>query len=149
MQEFILMSIKTKYANQIFEGTKLYEYRRKSIGTKNIGKKIFIYSSEEAKQIIGYIIIDNIIEGNLEYILDYTNNKDNLDIINYFNNASNCYALKIDKVYKFSNPITLESIKRINNNFVIPQYYRYLKEDEVIYKILKDLLDKDKIECIK
>ena len=130
-------------------GTKLYEYRRKSIGTKNIGKKIFIYSSEEAKQIIGYIMIDNIIEGNLEYVLDYTNNKDNQDIINYFNNASNCYALSIDKVYKFSNPITLESIKRINNNFVIPQYYRYLKEDEVIYKILKDLLDKDKIECIR
>ena len=43
MQEYILMSIKTKYANQIFEGSKLYEYRRKSIGSKNIGKIIFIY----------------------------------------------------------------------------------------------------------
>ena len=143
MQEYILMSIKTKYANQIFEGAKLYEYRRKSIGSKNIGKIIFIYSSEYARQIIGYITIDSIIAGNLDYVLDYTNNKDNLDIIKYFNNASRCYALKIDKIYKFNNPITLEEIKKLDNKFVIPQYYRYLKEAEVMYNILKDLLDKE------
>ena len=31
MEQLMLISIKTKYANQIFNGTKLYEYRRKSI----------------------------------------------------------------------------------------------------------------------
>ena len=28
------MSIKTKYANKIFEGTKIFEYRRKNIDDK-------------------------------------------------------------------------------------------------------------------
>ena len=39
MQENLLMSIKTKYANKIFDGTKIYEFRRKSIGEKNLNLK--------------------------------------------------------------------------------------------------------------
>ena len=80
MEQLILISIKTKYANQIFNGTKLYEYRRKSIGEKNCNKKIFVYSSEEEKAIVGYIIVDKILEGNIDYILEATNNKNNGDI---------------------------------------------------------------------
>ena len=75
MEQLILISIKTKYANQIFNGTKLYEYRRKSIGEKNCNKKIFVYSSEEEKAIVGYIVVDKILEGNINYILEETNNK--------------------------------------------------------------------------
>ena len=62
MEDFVLLSIKTKYTNQIFAGTKIYEYRRKSIGAKNCNKKIFIYSSEEERAIVGYIIVDEILE---------------------------------------------------------------------------------------
>ena len=75
MEQLMLISIKTKYANQIFNGTKIYEYRRKSIGEKNCNKKIFVYSSEEEKAIVGYIIVDKILEGNIDYILEATNNK--------------------------------------------------------------------------
>ena len=81
MNELLLLSIKTKYANQIFNGTKKYEFRRKSIGDKNCNKKIYIYSSEEDKAIIGYIIVDKVLNGNLNFILNATNYKDNQDII--------------------------------------------------------------------
>ena len=77
MNELLLLSIKTKHANKIFNGTKVYEFRKKSIGSKNINKKVFIYSSEKDKKIIGYIIIDKILEGNIDYILKETNNVDN------------------------------------------------------------------------
>ena len=60
MEPVLLMSIKTKYAKQIFQGIKKYEFRRKSIGEKNCNKKIYIYSSKDDKAIIGYIIIDKI-----------------------------------------------------------------------------------------
>lgn len=39
MQENLLMSIKTKYTNLIFNGTKIYEFRRKSIKEENFKKK--------------------------------------------------------------------------------------------------------------
>lgn len=137
MDQLMLISIKTKYANQIFNGTKLYEYRRKSIGEKNCNKKIFVYSSEEDKAIVGYIIINKILEGNINYILETTNNKNNSDIINYFNGCDKCYALKIAKAVKLKRPFYLNEIKKEEKNFVVPQFYRYIKENEYIYEKLK------------
>ncbi len=133
MNEPLLMSIKTKYANQIFEKTKIYEFRRKSIGDKNCNKKIYIYSSEKDKAIIGYIIVDKILKDNLDNILKLTNNVNNKDIIKYFDNCDTCYALHISETYKFSSPIKLKDIK-----FVVPQFYRYIKFQEQIYKELEN-----------
>ena len=65
----LLISIKTKYADKIFNGTKIYEFRRKSIGEKNINKKIYVYSSEKDRSIIGYITFDKVLKGDLEYDL--------------------------------------------------------------------------------
>jgi len=138
MEKLILMSIKTKYANQIFNGTKIYEYRRRSIGEKNLGKKIFIYSSEEEKAIVGYIVVGDIIEGTSDWVLEQTENKNNKDIINYFKDCKKCYALKISETVKFENSISLASIRKIQGKFVIPQYYNYIYKTEKIYKILKE-----------
>lgn len=133
----LLISIKTKYADKIFNGTKIYEFRRKSIGEKNINKKIYVYSSEKDRSIIGYITFDKILKGNLEYILDVTDYKNDNDIKEYFKDCNECYALHISKTHKFSEPIKLETIRKIDSNFVIPQFYRYLKKDEPIYKELE------------
>jgi len=136
MSNLILMSIKTKYANEIFKGTKKYEYRRSSIGNKNCNKKIVIYSAGTDKAIIGYMIVDKILEGNLDYILTKTNNERNNDIKNYFNNAQKCYALHIKETHKFSKTITLSDLRKIDKNIILPQYYRYIKETEPLYKEL-------------
>lgn len=136
MNELMLISIKTKYANQIFEGTKKYEYRRKSIGEKNCNKRIYVYSSEKDKAIIGYIIVDKIIEGNVDYVLKNTDNENNSDLLPYFEGCDKCYALKIESTHKFKQPIYLNEIKSNDKNFVVPQFYRYIKENEYIYKML-------------
>ena len=98
MEPVLLMSIKTKYAKQIFQGIKKYEFRRKSIGEKNCNKKIYIYSSKDDKAIIGYIIIDKILSGDINFVLKNTNSLNNQEIKNYFNNCSKCYALHISKL---------------------------------------------------
>lgn len=133
----LLMSIKTKYADEIFDGTKVYEFRRKSIGEKNLNKKIYVYSSEKDRSIVGYITFDKILKGDLDYILKETDYKNNSDIKMYFKDCNECYALHISKTYKFIEPIKLETIRKIDFNFVIPQFYRYLKKDEPIYKELE------------
>ena len=144
MNNLILMSIKTKFAREIFNGNKVFEFRKSSIKDKNLNKKIFIYSSGVDKSIIGYIIVDYILEGNLNYILTRTNNKNNKDIINYFKNSKNCYALHIKENYKFNTPITLNELRQIDNKIVIPQYYRYIKEDEPLYKEIIKRLNENK-----
>lgn len=137
MDDLLLISIKTKYANQIFNGTKKYEFRRKSIGEKNINKKIFVYSSEEEKAIVGYIKVEKILEGDLNYILYKTNYLNNQDIIDYFKDCEKCYALKISEAVKFKEPLYLSDIKDKEKKFVVPQFYRYIKENEYIYDELK------------
>ena len=136
MEKLILMSIKTKYANQIFDKTKVYEYRRRSIGEKNLNKKIYIYSSEEEKAIVGYIIVDKIIEGTSKYVLEATGSSTKIDIINYFKGCNKCYALKINEAVRFKTPINLAEIRKVQEKFVIPQYYRYIYENEPLYKLL-------------
>ena len=135
--ELILMSIKTKYANLIFNGTKKYEYRRKSIGDKNCNKKIYIYSSGEDKSIIGYIIVDKILKGNSYEIQELTNNHSK-DIDNYFNGCKECYALHIGEYHRFNKPITLNYIKSLSNNYVMPQFYKYIKNNDSIYTVLNE-----------
>ena len=135
-EEVLLMSIKTKYANQIFTGIKKYEFRRKSIGEKNCNKKIFIYSSKEEKAIVGYIIVDKILSGNIEKIMELTNNN-NKELKNYFNDCCICYALHISKHYRFVEPIKLEDIKTKYKKNVVPQFYRYIREEEPIYDLLE------------
>lgn len=137
MDEFLLMSIKTKYANQIFDGTKSFEFRRKSIGNKNCNKKIYIYSSEIDKSIIGYIVVDKILEGDLNYILSITNYTNHQDIIDYFDGCDKCYALHISEYHKFLVPIKLDYIKSHCDNFSVPQFYRYIRIQEPMYEELE------------
>ena len=138
VEQNLLISIKTQYANQIFNGSKKFEFRRRSIGDKNCNKKIFVYSSGKDKSIIGYIIVDKILKGDLKYILEVTNYTNNKDIINYFEGSNQCFALHISEVHRFLEPINIDDIKNNYKDFVIPQFYRYIKKDESIFNELEE-----------
>ncbi len=130
MQEYLLMSIKTKHESKIFNGTKTYEFRRKSIGEKNLNKRIYIYSSEVKREIVGYIIVDEILYGSASELISKTGYEDGKGIEEYFNGI-NGYALHIKDYYKFIKPIKTSEVK-----FVIPQFYRYISKDEELYKLV-------------
>ena len=136
MQENLLMSIKTKHATRIFNGNKIYEFRRKSIKQENLNKKIFIYSSETTKEILGYMIVDKILENDIDNLLEETKYEDTKSIREYFKGCKTCYALHISETYKFIKPIKIEEIKEKYKDFVIPQFYRYIKPNESIYEKL-------------
>ena len=136
MQENLLMSIKTKHATRIFNGNKIYEFRRKSIKQENLNKKIFIYSSETTKEILGYMIVDKILENDIDSLLEETKYEDTKSIREYFKRCKTCYALHISETYRFVSPIKIEEIKKEHSDFVIPQFYRYIKPNESIYEKL-------------
>ena len=132
MSEYLLMSIKTKYEVKIFNGTKTYEFRRKSIGEKNLNKKVYIYSSEVKREIVGYVVFDEILCGSAEDLVIKTKYDDMNGIVEYFD-GNDGYALHIKEYYKFVKPIKLKEIKCEHDDFVIPQFYRYLNDKESIY----------------
>lgn len=138
MNNLVLMSIQTKYVNEIFSGKKVYEYRRRSIGENNLNKKIYIYSSGIDKAIVGYIKVDKILSGTADDIIRVTNAKDAF-IREYFKGANIAYALHIKKYHRFHNKVLLNDLKKIDKKFTMPQYYKYILENSSVYGIINNI----------
>lgn len=139
MNTYLLMSIKTKHANKIFNGTKTFEYRTKSIGEKNLNKYCFIYSSEFDKAIIGYVIFDYIVSGDFNYVMNNSNPEDIKLLKEYFKDKNECHALHIKEYKLFDKAIKLNELRQIDNKFSVPQFYRYIKTNEKLFLLLKKI----------
>ncbi|EOU1571268.1 hypothetical protein ACHM17_08180 [Clostridium perfringens] len=122
-----LISIKPKYVEEIINKNKKYEYR-KSIFKKDIDK-VYIYSTRPNKQIVGYFKYSGYLNGAPEEIWKITKDFSGIDEISYykyFNNKKCAYAIKIEELHIFKEPI---DPKRKINKFVAPQSYIYLEGD--------------------
>ena len=120
----ILMSIKTEYADKIFDGIKLYELRKKTL--KENVDTIIVYSSGKVKKVIGEFKIEKIIKDSPENIWNLgeevlgINKKSFYD---YFKNSEYAYAIKVKEVIKYNLPKDLSDfgIKKA------PQSFCYIK----------------------
>ncbi len=140
--DLILISIMSYYAKQIFNGTKLYEFRKSPIKESSLNKQIFVYSAKDDKAVIGSFKVKQIHKGNVNEIMNitgYDKREDGIEILNYFGNKQNCYALELYDVQKFPKPLTLQRIKQLNPKIQMPQYYSYIKPNSQIYSELLSL----------
>lgn len=120
----ILMSIKPKFVKEIFEGTKVFELRRK-IFLKKINT-VIIYESSPTKKIVGEFIIDGIVSDTPNKIYQKYNKYLGIDKENYFEyfkNTNIAYAIKIKKVIKYEKELTLVDF----NLERAPQSYQYIE----------------------
>lgn len=121
----ILMSIKPKYAEAIFDGTKKFEFR-KNIFKKDV-KKIFVDTTKPIGKIIGEFEVDGIISDNPKELWNKTKEYggiDEKDFFKYFKNKNIGYAIKIGKLFKYKEPI---EPTKIIPNFKAPQSFMYWK----------------------
>jgi predicted transcriptional regulator len=124
-----LLSIRPKYAEAILDGEKKYEFR-KSIFSKNVYiEKIFIYSTNPEKKIVGAFQIERIIEdrpSNLWDNLGAYSGLNSSEFFGYFRDNKIGFAIKIKNFEKFENPIDPHNIIP---NFIPPQSFYYLKSE--------------------
>ena len=120
----VLMSIKPKFVEEIFSGTKTFELRKKIF--KSSINTIVIYSSSLKKKVVGEIIIDKIISSTPKLL--WKSYKNNLGIsekeyFKYYKNSKVAYAIKIKKVIKYKKELELKDfgIEKA------PQSYQYIK----------------------
>lgn len=123
----ILMSIKTEYADKIFDGIKLYELRKKPL--KENVDTIIVYSSGKVKKVVGEFKIEKIIKDSPDKIWNLGEEVLGIDkksFYEYFKHSKYAYAIKIKDVIKYDSPKEL-------NDFGInkaPQSFCYIKENE-------------------
>ena len=122
----VLLSIKPRYATQIFDGHKRYEYRR-SLFKKDGIKQVVVYASSPIGKVIGEFEIIQIIHKSIEKLWEETKSFSGISqetFFNYFQNKNKGYAIEIGTVKKYKKPISL------NEHYGIkpPQSFVYLQE---------------------
>lgn len=122
----VLLSIQPQFADKIFNHTKKYEYRKVIFSTDI--KKVYVYSSSPVCKIIGYFIIDEIVQGSPSTVWRKTSKYGGITreyFDDYFDKHDTAYAIKIKSVHLLKKPI---EPKTIIKNFRPPQNFMYYDE---------------------
>ncbi len=129
----LLFSIKPHYADLVFQGLKAAELR-KQITSYMEDRIVFIYVSSPVKQLRGGFHIGHVWSGPPEEIWDQVSelaavNKPDFDA--YYAGRTIAYALEIINVWEYDTPIGLDTLRNQFKKFVVPQSWRYAKDEEV------------------
>lgn len=119
----VILSIKPKFVKEIFEGRKIFEYRK--IIFKKPVDKVYIYSSSPVCRIVGEFKIKSIITDTPENLWEETKEYSGITRLffdSYFEGKRIAYALKIEDVVKYSEAIHPNIIF---DHFTAPQSFVY------------------------
>jgi predicted transcriptional regulator len=121
----VILSLKPRYLEAIFSGTKKFEFRRR-IFKRNDIEKVFIYSSNGVRAIVGYFKIEEILMGTPEYIWSICGAHGGIsreEYFEYFRGSDTAYAIKIGELYRFSKPLNPHELI---DGFIAPRSFRYI-----------------------
>jgi predicted transcriptional regulator len=124
----ILMSIRPKYAEKIFNGTKTIELRRVKPKHIQSGDLVFVYVSSPVKSLVGAFGVSKVIEApilDLWSIVEHEAGISQVEFENYYQKAESGVAIYISNVWLLPKPIELADLKRYAKGFHPPQSYRY------------------------
>lgn len=122
----VILSIHPEYVEKIISEEKKYEFRRKIF--KQDVEQIVVYSTCPVKRIECIFEIKEIFEETPEQLWENYHDFGCISkkkFFKYFENTDKGYAIEIKNVKKLIKPID-----KFNEDFTIPQSFRYLSEEE-------------------
>ena len=128
----LLLSLKPRYADLIFEGIKRAELRRRSL-VQMEGRDVFVYVTSPIMMLRGGFRVGEVWAGTPQDIWDRVSqwagvDKDDFDA--YYAGQSIAYALEITDVWEYANPPGLSTLRDQFDNFIVPQSWRYVTPEE-------------------
>lgn len=132
----VLLSIKPEYAEAILSGEKKFEFRR--VIPKKIDEtdRIYLYSNDSIKKIVGYFEVEEILENSPEVIWNRCKEDAGISregFFEYFEGTEKAYAIEIQNPVKFPEPI--DPYEKIQD-FTPPQSFQYITDTEIFSKRL-------------
>lgn len=121
----ILLSINPSHVENILNGTKRYEFRKKAC--KRHADKILIYSTTPIMKVVGEAEVEDVLVDDPETIWKRTEKKSGIDKIffdEYYQNRNQAVAYKLKNVIKYGKPRELKDYG-INS---APQSFQYIEE---------------------
>ena len=141
----LLISLKPNYADLVFSGLKKAELRRHLSGGLE-GRDVFVYVSSPVKILRGGFRIGQVWSGTPKDIWKEVSCMAGVSrktFNEYYSGAPVAFALEIIDVWEYKTPKTLDELRMKFIDFVVPQSYRYVKNDEI--RFLKKLQRSPKI----
>jgi predicted transcriptional regulator len=127
MQTRVLLSIKPKFAEAIFAGTKKFEFRRAIFKNPQI-THVLVYASSPVSKVLGEFEVDGVLNMTIKNLWDRTSSWAGIDqsyFKEYFRGKRSGYALKVKKPIKFSEPLSLQGHFGISHP---PQSFCYVDD---------------------
>lgn len=106
----MLLSINPEHVENIFNGTKKYEYRK--IKCKQYIDKIIIYSTAPVMKVVGEAKVEEILEDSPEKIWNITEKDSGINkkfFNKYYENKEKAVAYKLTDIMKYDLPKELSS----------------------------------------
>ena len=125
----VLLSVKPKFAELIFKGTKRFEYRKAAFGRADV-HKVIVYASSPVKSIVGEFQIGETILDTPESVWEKTSGDSGVErdlFFEYFSGKKKACAIGIKHAVKYSSPI---DPRQRMPDFAPPQSFRYLDQQD-------------------
>lgn len=137
----VLLSLRPRYADLVFQGLKRAELRRRfSQCAQN--REVFIYVTSPVRVLRGGFRVDHVWKGAPDEIWDEVSafaGIERPDFDAYYSGSTVAYALSIADVWEFEHPIGLLTLRSQLEKFTVPQSWRYVKQAEIdLYQQLRD-----------
>lgn len=119
----ILLSINPGHVDNIMNGIKVYEFRKKAC--KRHVDKIIIYSTTPVMKVVGEADVDEVLIDKPSEIWKMTSKKSGIDksfFDDYFEDRDQAVAYKLKNIIKYSKPKELKEIGVKN----APQSFQYI-----------------------
>lgn len=131
----VVLSIKPEFAYKIFDGTKIFEFR-KSIFKNSDVKSVIVYASSPVKKVIGEFQIERILNYDLETLWEITKEYSGISedyFYKYFENRETGFAIQIKSKVKFKQPKSLLDDYQI---VTPPQSFAYLSNQDKLEVVI-------------
>jgi len=124
----LMLSIRPKYAELIFNGRKKVELRRVRPNIER-GHVVLVYVSSPVKALVGGFEVCRVIQGKPQYLWRQVRNLAGItrrQFDSYYCGLSRGYVIFARKAWRYRIPIKLPKLRQRWANFTPPQGYRYL-----------------------
>lgn len=125
MPKNIVLAIKSKYAQMIYNGEKAYEYRKKfPIDVE----RVYLYETSPVQRITGYFEVGLILKGFAEALFDFTNFQglSRAELTRYLKGKEG-KAILTKKFHKYDNPV---DPYLVYDPWYPPQNFRYITHEQ-------------------
>ena len=131
-EPLLLISLKPRDADLIFEGVKRVELRRHDLRHVK-GRRAYVYVTRPAMELQGGFRVGEVLTGPPQQIWDAVSTDGGIikaDFDAYYAGCEVACALRIVDAWKFAYPKSLTALRQRFENFVVPQSWRYARPQE-------------------